>query len=141
MSSLSDRAKKFIQKYKIEFLSDSKRCLRTTPVTKYFVLESDKDVMQNSAMTYDTEPLITVSIPLSKLEQLANLESMFYNNIDDEYPRQLFQRWVEQQENEHFLRTNYESVRKAYEHYSAMLYWCGKTRNDIKILPPEKDNL
>lgn len=139
MINLSDRVKKFMQKYKIDFLSDSKRCVRTTPVTKYFVLESDKDVMQNSAIAYDTEPLITVNIPLSRLEQLANLESMFYNNIDDDYPRQLFQRWVEQQENEHFLRTNYSSVRKAYEHYSAMLSWCGKAKNDIKIFPPEDD--
>lgn len=141
MSLFSDRAKKFMDKYKIDFLSGSKRCIRISPMTQYFISPTDKNIAQDCLPTYDTEPLITVDIPLSKLEQLANLESMFYDNIEDANPRSIFRRWVDQQEEEYRLRTKFDSVRKAYEHYSAMLSWCGKTHKKITDLPPEDNEL
>lgn len=140
MIAFSARIKSFMSKYKIRHLSSSKRCVRTIPNLEYFANPDDKDTIHSHAPTFDSEPMITLDIPLSQLERIVNIEAMFFNNIDDGYPRNLFQRWVEQQEEEYALRIKFDAVRKAYEHYSAMLSWCGKAYRKITDLPPEEDN-
>jgi len=138
MSPIRERARNFMRKYNIQLLNDNRRCMTRMQPRLYFSFEQDKDYVSDMPPECNYEPLITVEIPLSRLDEIADLESIFFNNIDDENSRRIFQRWLEQQNEEKRLRDNHPAVKKAYEHYSAMLAWCGQANKKITDLPPEE---
>ena len=112
-------------------LSESKRAAKMRPMRL-----SD---VENGANVYDTiqcdtEPVITMDIPLSKLEALMNLEEIFFHNHESAHRRKLFEGWMSEQNRERDLRRKYDSVAKAYEHYQAMMAWCSDNRKDFKGL-------
>jgi hypothetical protein len=127
----------FCKKYSVNVLDTNKRApIRTTT---FFVEPSDKNVMTHDTTRFDTEPLVTLAIPLSKLGAMVNIEATFFNNIDNVGHRRVFDSWIQQQEKERQLRHKYEAVNLAYKQYSAMLAWCesGKNPTDFKPLPDE----
>jgi hypothetical protein len=87
-----------------------------------------KDEMQSRY-----EHIITISIPESKLDQLLNIENMFYNNIDSVNHRRLFETWCNQQAHERELRKMHPGIQESYDQYRIMVELCRerpKTFND-----------
>ena len=83
-------------------------------------------------MEAEYEPLLTITIPLSKLEALSNIDSVFYNNIEDVYARQIFESWMDSQREEKYLRQQYPAVQSAYEQYSMVLHLCREKPKKFK---------
>jgi hypothetical protein len=133
MTKFKERLKEFISKYHIRVLSDSKRALIARPI-EFFDSENDKNVYSVS-MQHDTEPMITIDIPLSKLEAIANLEATFFNNIENSHQRRTFEVWMQAQEEERSLRYRFAAVDEAYQAYSRILCWCRDKPSDFKDLP------
>ena len=113
----------FLQQYQITVVDNNKRCRRygwTPPL--YFLHQDDKDVFEDQRRMYDTEPLLTVTIPQSRLTDLVELESKFFNHMREMGGRHMFATWTEQQREERILRETYPAVQEAYEQYSLMLH-------------------
>jgi len=125
MMSITEKLKSFAAKYSINVLSDSKRCVKHRPINYHFSEELDKDIYRSMGH-YETEPVLTIEVPLSKIESIAEVESTFYNNVDDVYRRRHFEEWMKQQSEERYLRSKYPSCQTAYEHYSLMLHLCSE---------------
>lgn len=128
-----DTIRNFCEKYDIHILSSSKRAIRNRSTPQFFVNSSDKNIIHNTAREFDTEPMLTVDIPQSRLEALCDLERVFFNNIEDHGHRRVFQVWMDQQQREKEYRDKYSAVRKAYEDYSALLTWVANGGDPRKI--------
>ena len=131
-------AANFCKKYFVNIVDASKRVAKMFPLNynaELFSAPVDKDVYHVGAPRYDTEPLLTIEIPLSKLEAIADIESIFYNNIDSIGHRRIFEAWQDQQRYERALREKYPAVQNAYQAYSTMLNLVREKPNDFKDLP------
>jgi len=126
---LTEKAQEFCKKYDIDILNDTKRKPIYSSITTFFVDPSSKDIMHSVSRRLD-EPVLTVDIPLRNLEELANTESVFYNNIENSSHRRIFETWIAQQQQEKALRVKYAAVDKAYRDYSALLTWVSNHPND-----------
>lgn len=125
-----EKLKSFCGKYFIGILNDTRRFSRTRPVD-YSVY---KDYNYLARIEIESEPLLTITIPQSKLESLINLENMFFNNIEDVYSRRLFETWMDDIQQEKHLRKLHPGVQEAYEKYQLMLSLCREKPNQIKDL-------
>lgn len=121
----------FCKKYYLNILNDTKRCMKFGPVN--CVIHTD-ELTSIKEIHYDTEPLVTFEIPLSKLEAIADLESLFYNNIEGDSRRHLFENWMDQQSDERHLRNTYKACQTAYDDYNAVLDWCRRNPKQFKDL-------
>lgn len=122
---ISDHLSAFCKKYLINVLDSEKRC--TVKREQFFIDAKNKDEVRE--IRSESEQKITLTIPISRLETLASIENVFYNNTDDHSRRNTYVRWMSQQKMEKFLRDKYPAVQDAYEKYSMMLH-----------LVSEKDN-
>ena len=123
MSNISDKIRNFANKYYIGLLSDSKRWVKSRPIEYFFTDVSNKDIC-TTQVSYETEPMITLDIPLSKLNLLIEIESTFFNHASDEYHRRHFESLMAQISEERYLRSKHPAVQSAYEQYSMMLHLC-----------------
>lgn len=122
--NLNDDTTKFAQRHNVKVLNAGRRTVRPSMIkTSYFDHPDDLNIV-NSFSThtaFDTEPLLTVEIPLSELERIANFENQVFNNMAQKGHFNMFETLMEQKEEEKFLKDKYPAVKKAYEHYSLML--------------------
>jgi hypothetical protein len=119
-----ERLKGFCDKYRIKILDDNRR----TPVlaaNEYFVDPNDKNIA-TTVQVVDTEPLVTLEIPLSKLKLMSDIEATFFNNEYDRGHRNLFENIMDMMEEEKILREQYPAVANAYSSYSTLLHLCKK---------------
>ena len=124
----------FYEKYNIKVVNNHKRFYKSCPA-RFFNDSLDKNIYeQDLSIDVLTEPLLTVEIPESKLNDLMKLEAFFYNNIDNIHSRRMFELWYEQQLEEKELRTKYPACQSAYENYSTILTLCRKNPKKIKDL-------
>ena len=115
--------KSFLQQYQVNVIDDNKRCSRYGRAQpQYFVHQDNKDMVEAVQRSYETEPLLTVTIPQSRLTDLIELESKFFNHMREMGGRHMFATWTEQQREERILRETYPAVQEAYEQYSLMLH-------------------
>ena len=128
--SAVDKLKSFCNKYIIRILDDTRRFAKIRPVEN-FSIPDNKDYYIHQ-MEAEYEPLLTITIPLSKLEALSNIDSVFYNNIEDVYARQIFESWMDSQREEKYLRQQYPAVQSAYEQYSMVLHLCREKPKKFK---------
>ena len=124
MTQMNDNTtNSFLQQYQITVVDNNKRCQRGGRIQpQYFLHQDDKDMFEDQRRMYDTEPLLTVTIPQSRLTDLIELESKFFNHMREMGGRHMFAVWSEQQREERLLREQYQSVKDAYEQYSLMLH-------------------
>ena len=116
----SDRLEKFCHRHNIDII-ESKPSYRKSPApTKFFTDPTDYNIIDNSVKTF-AEPLLIISIPESQLKQMAEFEAQAFNHLEQRGHYNLFEKIMEQKQQEQFFRDNYPSVKKAYEHYSLML--------------------
>jgi hypothetical protein len=117
-----ERLKGLCDKYKIKILDDNRR----TPVllaNEYFVEPTDKNIA-TTVRVVDTEPLVTLEIPLSKFNLLAAVEAKFFNNEYDIGHRKVFENMMDIHQEEKVLREQYPAVADAYSAYSTLLHLC-----------------
>lgn len=114
---INDSLKEFCKKYLITLLDTEKRCA----VQREQLFINAKDKNEVTEVTTATEPKITLSIPLSRLETLTSIESVFFNNTDDVSRRNTYVRWMVIQREEMIQRAEFPAVQDAYEKYSMLL--------------------
>jgi hypothetical protein len=116
--STREKIEKFCEKYLAKILDTNKRVPITWPLHPTIVNFKDPVPAQ---VQYDTEPLYTIQIPLSKLNAIAEVENIFYNNIDHVGHRRIFETWMDAQEEDNRIRNKYPAVREAYQQYTLLL--------------------
>lgn len=125
---MSDELKEFCENYEIRVLNDTKRRARYHP-PRFFTDPERADIIRNDIVEYETERVITLEIPESRLRVLMELEKRFFkwqkhtkNEID------FFEMLMSKEREEATIRHQNEAVQKAYEHYSVMLNLAGYQR-------------
>lgn len=89
---------------------------------KYFTdPENYNKIYEEDAIRYDTEPLYTIQIAESVLQNIAEFEKQVFNHMKETGHYDLFNKLMEQKEKEKYLRDKYPAVKNAYEQYSLML--------------------
>jgi len=117
--------KSFHEKYEMRLIDDNKRYVRRHLSSIMFYDMYDKDRVMDSCVE-QTEKLLTITIPESRLEELEKIHNIFYNNIEvagDQ--RRMFELIMEQRYAERDIRKRFPGVQEAYEHYSTLLYLSG----------------
>ena len=117
--------RKFLDKYQIQILDSNKRCVRHRPVTnQYFTDPKNMDLVQ-SIPTHDSEPLLTITIPQSRLQNLEKVDELLFHNHEDASVGRLLEIIMEQKAEERRIRENNAGVQEVYEHYSTLLHLSG----------------
>lgn len=117
--------KTFYEKYEMRVIDDNKRYVRHHYAGTMFSDMYDKDRVTDN-FVQQTEKLLTITIPESRLEELEKIHNIFYNNIEvatDQ--RRMFELIMEQRYAERDIRKRFPGVQEAYEHYSTLLYLSG----------------
>lgn len=125
---MEDNFKEFCENYEVRVLNDQKRRVRYHP-PKFFTDPDRADIIRNDIVEYETEKVITLEIPESRLRTLIELEKRFFkwqhhtrSEVD------LFQTLMDKEREEaHYRHTN-TAVQTAYEQYSLMLNIAGYQR-------------
>jgi hypothetical protein len=113
----------FCQKHKINIVDTNKRYATYTALRpQYFTSSTDYNDV-STEIVHSSEPLYTLTIPLSELERIKEFEEQVFNNMKQygAHHYQMFEVMMEQKHKEKRLRDKYSAVKKAYEHYSLML--------------------
>jgi hypothetical protein len=118
----------FCENYEVRILNDQKRRARYHP-PRFFTDPERADIIRNDIVEYETEKVITLEIPESRLRTLIELERKFFkwqhhtrSEVD------LFQTLMDKEREESFYRNTNPAVQKAYEQYSIMLNLAGYQR-------------
>lgn len=120
----------FLTRHNITVLDTNKRFSKYVPSHTYFADQTDYNII-NSVCNYETEPLLTVEIPSSNLEKLAEFEDQVFGNMKQLGHYGLFQNLMEMKEEEVRLRREFPAVQKAYENYSLMLNLCKSGKGEL----------
>jgi hypothetical protein len=116
--------KEFCQRHHIQVIDTNKRFQRHRMVNPQFFKDgNDYNAVYNNAIAYDTEKLLTITIPESELDRIKEFEDQVFNNMKTHGSNHymMFEMIMEQKQEERRLREKYPSVKKAYEHYSLIL--------------------
>jgi hypothetical protein len=115
----------FCENYEVRVLNDQKRRARYHP-PRFFTDPERADIIRNDIVEYETEKVITLEIPESRLRTLIELERKFFkwqhhtrSEVD------LFQTLMDKEREESFYRNTNPAVQKSYEQYSIMLNMAG----------------
>jgi hypothetical protein len=135
---IKEKIKKFCERYLIKIIDANRRVAITWPLHPTIISYTDPDHNEHHDSTYrtqhDTEPLYTIQVPQSKLNAIAEVESIFYNNIDHVGHRRVFEAWMAAQEEDNRIRNKYPAVRQAYEQYMLLLRLSREKANPFKEL-------
>jgi hypothetical protein len=113
----------FCKRHNINIVDTNKRYATYTAMRPhYFNSPTDYNSI-NTEIINSTEPLYTITIPLSELERIKEFEEQVFNNIKTHgaHHYQMFEVMMAQKHREKVLRDKYPAVKKAYEQYSLML--------------------
>lgn len=122
---MDDNTKKFCENYCVNIVNDTERHARYHP-PRFFTDPERADIVRKDVVEYQTEKLLTIKIPESRFRTLVEMEKRFFNNSPHSqgYTDMFEMLMAKEREESHFRMTN-ESVQKAYEQYSMMLYLAG----------------
>ena len=124
---MNDELKDFCRNYEVNVLNDQKRRARYSP-PKFFTDPCRADIITRE-MQYETEPVITLEIPESRLRTLVEMERRFFKwQKHSQGEIDMFETLMNKEREEaHYRHTN-AAVQKAYEQYSVMLNLAGYQR-------------
>lgn len=112
----TENARKFLNRYRMDIVDTNRRQQRCyiPPLTQSYKID---DEFLNYSIQYETETLYTIQIPESCLEDLVDFhnrveESMRYTGSMD-----MFNHFLQKQEEEEKFREKHPAVQKAYEQY------------------------
>lgn len=125
---MDEELKQFCENYEIRVLNDQKRRARYHP-PKFFTDPLQADLIRNDVVEYETEKVVTLEIPESRLRTLIELEKRFYKwQTHTKREVDLFQTLMDKEREESYYRHTNVAVQKAYEQYSIMLNMAGYQR-------------
>ena len=123
---MTEKLKKFCENYEVKIVNDQKRYARYRR-PQFFTEPLNASIIQDT-MDMQTEKLLTVEIPESRLNTLIDMEKRFMNFRDSDHNRDMFEMLMDKEREEaHFRYTN-AGVQKAWEQYSIMLNLAGYQR-------------
>jgi hypothetical protein len=123
---MDEKLKKFCENYEVKIVNDQKRFARYRR-PQFFTEPLNASIIQDS-MDMQTEKLLTVDIPESRLNTLIEMENRFMNFRNSDHSRDMFELLMDKEREEaHYRHTNI-AVQKAYEQYSIMLNLAGYQR-------------
>jgi hypothetical protein len=125
---MTDELKDFCRNYEVNVLNDQKRRARYHP-PRFFTDPSRADIIRNDIVEFETEPVITLEIPESRLRTLVEMERRFFKwQRHSQGEIDMFETLMNKEREEaHYRHTN-AAVQKAYEQYSVMLNLSGYQR-------------
>jgi hypothetical protein len=125
---MNDELKDFCRNYEVNVLNDQKRRARYHP-PRFFTDPSRADIIRNDIVEFETEPVITLEIPESRLRTLVEMERRFFKwQRHSQGEIDMFETLMNKEREEaHYRHTN-AAVKKAYEQYSIMLNLAGYQR-------------
>ncbi len=125
---MDEEIKQFCENYEVRVLNDQKRRARYHP-PKFFTDPTRADIIRNDVVEFETEKVITLEIPESRLRTLMELERKFFRwQYHTGREVDLFQTLMDKEREEAFYRHTNPAVQKAYEQYSIMLNLAGYQR-------------
>jgi len=123
---VTEKLKKFCENYEVKIVNDQKRFVRYRR-PQFFTEPLNASVIQDD-MGMQTEKLLIVEIPESRLNTLVEMENRFMNFRNSDHNRDMFEMLMDKEREEaHYRHTN-AAVQKAYEQYSIMLNLAGYQR-------------
>jgi len=125
---MNDELKDFCRNYEVNVLNDQKRRARYHP-PRFFTDPSRADIIRNDIVEFETEQVITLEIPESRLRTLVEMERRFFKwQRHSQGEIDMFETLMNKEREEaHYRHTN-AAVQKAYEQYSVMLNLAGYQR-------------
>ena len=125
---MNDEIKDFCRNYEVNVLNDQKRRARYHP-PRFFTDPSRADIIRNDIVEFETEQVITLEIPESRLRTLVEMERRFFKwQRHSQGEIDMFETLMNKEREEaHYRHTN-AAVKKAYEQYSVMLNLAGYQR-------------
>lgn len=125
---MNDELKDFCRNYEVNVLNDQKRRARYHP-PRFFTDPARADIIRNDIVEFETEPVITLEIPESRLRTLVEMERRFFKwQRHSQGEIDMFETLMNKEREEaHYRHTN-AAVKKAYEQYSVMLNLAGYQR-------------
>ncbi len=125
---MDEEFKQFCENYEVRVLNDQKRRARYHP-PKFFTDPSRADIIRNDIVEYETEKVITMEIPESRLRTLIEMERKFYKwQRHSKAEVDMFETLMNKEREESYYRQSNAAVQKAYEQYSLMLNMAGYQR-------------
>lgn len=119
MLEKTDKARKFLYRYQMEIVDNNRR-RQVYELPKISVLDRYADDYLTQPIVYETETLYTIQIPESRLEDLVD----FYNRVDESIKytgsMDMFNHFIQKQNEEKAFREKHPAVQKAYEQYQVM---------------------
>ena len=123
---MDEKLKKFCENYEVKIVNDQKRYARYRR-PQFFTDPFNASIIQDT-MYMQTEKLLTVDIPESRLNTLVEMENRFMNFRNSDHSRDMFELLMDKEREEAHYRFTNEAVQKAYEQYSIMLNLAGYQR-------------
>ena len=125
---MHDEVKQFCENYEVRVLNDQKRRARYHP-PRFFTDPERADIIRTDIVEYETERVITVEIPESRLQTLIEMEKRFYKwQRHSKGEVDMFETLMNKEREEAYYRSTNPAVQKAYEQYSIMLNLAGYER-------------
>ena len=125
---MDEEVKQFCENYEVRVLNDTKRRARYHP-PRFFTEPARADIIRNNVVEYETEKVITMEIPESRLRTLIEMERRFYKwQKHSRGEVDMFQTLMDKEREEAYHRQANPAVQKAYEQYSIMLNLSGYQR-------------
>jgi hypothetical protein len=123
---VTEKLKKFCENYEVKIVNDQKRFARYRK-PQFFTEPLNASIIQDT-LDMQTEKLLTVEIPESRLNTLVEMENRFMNFRNSNHSRDMFELLMDKEREEaHYRHTN-QAVQKAYEQYSMLLNLAGYQR-------------
>jgi len=123
---VTEKLKKFCENYEVKIINDQKRFARYRR-PQFFTEPLNASIIRDD-LDLQTEKLLTVEIPESRLNTLVEMEKRFMNFRDSDHNRDMFELLMDKEREEAHYRFTNEAVKKAYEQYSIMLNLAGYQR-------------
>ena len=123
---MTEKLKKFCENYEVKIVNDQKRFARYRR-PQFFTEPLNASIIRDD-MDMQTEKLLTVEIPESRLNTLVEMENRFMNFRNSDHNRDMFEMLMDKEREEaHYRHTN-QAVQRAYEQYSMLLNLAGYQR-------------
>ena len=123
---MTEKLKKFCENYEIKIVNDQKRFARYRR-PQFFTEPLNASIIRDD-MDMQTEKLLTIELPESRLNTLVEMENRFMNFRNSNHSRDMFELLMDKEREESHYRHTNEAVKKAYEQYSIMLNLAGYQR-------------
>ncbi len=122
---MDEEVKRFCENYEVRVLNDQKRRARYHP-PRFFTDPRQADLIRHDVVEYETEKVITLEIPESRLRTLVELERKFFKwHHHSQGEIDMFETLMNKEREESYYRKSNPAVQKAYEQYSIMLNLAG----------------